>query len=90
MGLIRVVPTGSKASRHVRYASNSTTVDASQRTDAMCHNRTHAPQQITRSIWQTQATPRGRRLIGRRLTEIGPFTTEDERTLPKSLISRIE
>ena len=32
-------PTGSKASPNVRYAFNGDRIRASQRTDAMCHNR---------------------------------------------------
>ena len=32
-------------SQHVRYTSDSDRIGASQRTDAMCHNQTHAVQQ---------------------------------------------
>jgi hypothetical protein len=38
--VIRVVPTGSKASPNVCYAFNSDRICASQRTDAMCQRRT--------------------------------------------------
>ena len=37
--VIRVAPTGSKASPNVRYAFNSDRICASQRTDAMCQDR---------------------------------------------------
>ena len=37
--VIRVVPTGSKASPNVCYAFNSDRICASQRTDAMCQQR---------------------------------------------------
>jgi hypothetical protein len=43
-GVIRVAPTGSKASPNVRYAFNSDRICASQRTDAMCHYRHFALQ----------------------------------------------
>ena len=39
-GVIRVAPTGSKASPNVRYAFNGDRICASQRTDAMCQQRT--------------------------------------------------
>ena len=38
-GVIRVAPTGSKASPNVRYAFNSDRICASQRTDAMYQKR---------------------------------------------------
>jgi hypothetical protein len=38
--VIRVAPTGSKASPNVRYASNSDRISASQRIDAMGHEPT--------------------------------------------------
>ena len=38
-GVIRVVPTGSKASPNVRYAFNSDRICASQRTDVMGQKR---------------------------------------------------
>jgi hypothetical protein len=44
--VIRVAPTGSKASPNVRYAFNSDRTCASQRTDAKCHEATYAVQQI--------------------------------------------
>ena len=37
--VIRVAPTGSKASPNVRYAFNGDRICASQRTDAMCRER---------------------------------------------------
>jgi len=43
--VIRVAPTGSKASPNVRYAFNGDRMCASQRTDAMCQEATYAPQQ---------------------------------------------
>jgi len=39
MWVIRVAPTGSKASPNVRYAFNGDRICASQRTDAMCRER---------------------------------------------------
>ena len=39
-GVIRVAPTGSKASPSVRYAFNGDRICASQRTDAMCQKAT--------------------------------------------------
>ena len=39
-GVIRVAPTGSKASPNVRYAFNGDRICASQRTDAMCRQKT--------------------------------------------------
>ena len=36
-GVMRVAPTGNKASPNVRYAFNGDRICASQRTDAMCH-----------------------------------------------------
>ena len=41
-GVIRVAPTGSKASPNVRYAFNGDRICASQRTDAMCQQATFA------------------------------------------------
>ena len=38
--VIRVAPTGSKASPNVRYAFNGNQICASQRTDAMCQEQT--------------------------------------------------
>ena len=45
LGVIRVAPTGSKASPNVRYAFNGDRICASRRTDAMCHEQTNGPQQ---------------------------------------------
>ena len=42
-GVIRVAPTGSKASPNVRYAFNGDQICASQRTDAMCQHRSSDP-----------------------------------------------
>src|SRR5207342_564305 len=42
--VIRVAPTGSKASPNVRYAFNNDRICASQRTDAMCQEATYASQ----------------------------------------------
>lgn len=39
--VIRVAPTGSKASPNVRYAFNGDRICASQRTDAMCQEATY-------------------------------------------------
>jgi uncharacterized protein YydD (DUF2326 family) len=46
--VIRVAPTGSKASPNVRYAFNGDRICASQRTDTMCQFRPCAVQQTTR------------------------------------------
>jgi hypothetical protein len=43
--VIRVGPTGSKASPNVRYAFNGDRICAPQRTDAKCQEATYAPQQ---------------------------------------------
>ena len=39
-GVIRIAPTGSKASQNVRYAFNGDRICASQRTDTMCQEET--------------------------------------------------
>ena len=46
----RVASGTSRRSWHVRYASNSDPIGASQRSVAMCHLRTHAAQQKTQQI----------------------------------------
>src|SRR5215831_9454457 len=49
MWVSRVASGRSRRSWHVRYASNSDPIGASQRSVAMCHLRTRAPQQTTRA-----------------------------------------
>jgi hypothetical protein len=44
--VIRVAPAGSKASPNVRYAFNGDRICASQRTDAMCQNRSSRSAQL--------------------------------------------
>jgi hypothetical protein len=47
--VIRVAPTGSKASPNVRYAFNGDRICASQRTDAMCQQQTSSGYSMTSS-----------------------------------------
>jgi hypothetical protein len=42
-----VGPTRPMSSPDVRFTSNRVQTSAPQRNDALCHNRTHAPQQIS-------------------------------------------
>ena len=56
--VIRVAPTGSKASQNVRYAFNGDRLCASQRTDTMCQEPTYAA-----NLEPTRSARRQRRIV---------------------------